>query len=88
LFSTIPFIGGSLVIWVWGGFRVNTYTLGMFYSLHFLIPFVIAAVALFHIVFLHETGSSSKLCSHTNERKIKFFYSFVIKDIANFIFIF
>ncbi len=83
LLSTVPFIGQALVIWVWGGFRVNTYTLGIFYSLHFLLPLLICVIVLFHIVFLHETGSTSKLFLHTNENKNKFYFLFVIKDIVN-----
>jgi len=85
LFSTVPFVGQILVIWIWGGFRVNSATLGFFYTIHFILPFVILILVFFHIVFLHETGSSSKLCLHSNENKIKFNYSFIIKDIINFI---
>lgn len=58
-------------------------TLGLFYSAHFLLPLVIAMFALFHIIVLHETGSSSKLSLHTRENKIKFNRSFVIKDMVN-----
>lgn len=88
LLSTTPLIGSELVIWVWGGFRVNTYTLGVFYSLHFLLPFLVTVFVFFHIIYLHERGSSSKLCLHTNEIKTKFYFSFVIKDILNLIFFF
>ena len=87
LVSTIPFIGQLLVVWIWGGFRVNTYTLGVFYSVHFILPIIILGFVLIHIIVLHETGSSSKLILHTNENKIKFYFSFVIKDIINLIFL-
>ena len=85
LVSTIPIIGQILVVWIWGGFRVNSYTLGVFYSLHFILPIIILGLVLIHIIVLHETGSSSKLIQHTNENKIKFYFSFVIKDLLNFI---
>lgn len=88
LVSTVPFIGQRLVIWIWGGFRVNSYTLGVFFSLHFILPIVIVGLILLHIIVLHETGSRSKLQIHTGENKIKFYFSFVAKDIINFIFIF
>ncbi len=90
LVSTIPIIGNLAVIWVWGGFRVNRATLRTFYSLHFLLPFILVVLVLFHIIYLHETGSSSTLCLHSHERKLKFHSSFTIKDILNFraIFIF
>ncbi len=87
LLSTIPFVGPIVVIWVWGGFSVTSYTLGVFYSLHFILPFVILALVLFHLIFLHETGSSSKISLHRRENKIKFYLSFVIKDILNFLII-
>ena len=88
LVSTIPIIGQILVVWIWGGFSVNTYTLGVFYSIHFILPIIIIGFVLIHIILLHETGSSSKLILHTNENKIKFYFSFVIKDIINLIFLF
>lgn len=87
LVSTVPVIGQNLVIWIWGGFRVNSYTLGVFYSLHFILPFVILRLVLIHIIVLHETGSRSKLRIHRRENKTKFYFSFVIKDIINFIII-
>ena len=87
LLSTIPFIGPILVIWVWGGFRVTSYTLGVFYSLHFILPLIIFVLVFFHLIFLHETGSSSKLSLHTRENKTKFYVLYVIKDTINLIFI-
>ena len=87
LLSTCPLIGQELVIWVWGGFRVTSYTLGMFYSFHFLLPLLLWVFVFLHIVVLHERGSSSVLSLHTNENKIKFYYLFVIKDALNFVII-
>lgn len=84
LLSTIPFVGPIVVVWVWGGFSVTSYTLGIFYSFHFILPLIILALVLFHLIFLHETGSSSKLALHTRDSKTKFYFSFVIKDVINF----
>jgi quinol-cytochrome oxidoreductase complex cytochrome b subunit len=57
LFSAIPLIGQSLVIWLWGGFTVGNGTLTRFFAFHFVLPFVIIAVTLLHIYFLHKQGS-------------------------------
>jgi ubiquinol-cytochrome c reductase cytochrome b subunit len=59
LFSAIPVVGGSLVVLLWGRFRVSLVTLSFFYSMHFLIPLVLTLVVLFHLVFLHQVKSSS-----------------------------
>ena len=88
LFSAVPFIGTKIVVWLWGGFRVNTYTLGFFYSLHFLMPFVILVLVVFHLVFLHERGSSSKLFSHVFVAKIKFNKYYTLKDRINLLIFF
>ena len=85
LVSAIPVIGKKVVFWVWGGFRVNRATLGFFYSAHFLLPFVIICFVLFHIIFLHERGSTRVVSIHSNETKVRFNLSFSIKDIINLI---
>lgn len=59
LFSAIPLIGDSLLIWLWGGFSVDNPTLNRFYALHYLLPFVIFAVVFLHIWALHVTGSNN-----------------------------
>lgn len=59
LFSAIPLVGESIVTWLWGGFSVDNPTLNRFFSLHFLLPFVIAGVVILHIVALHEFGSNN-----------------------------
>lgn len=61
LLSAIPWIGQDFVEFVWGGFSVNNATLNRFYSLHFLLPFVLAALAAMHLLTLHEHGSSNPL---------------------------
>jgi len=59
LVSAIPWIGQDIVEFIWGGFSVNNATLNRFFSLHYLMPFLLAALALLHLVVLHETGGSS-----------------------------
>ena len=59
LFSVIPLIGDNIVTWLWGGFSIDNPTLNRFYSLHFLIPFIIVGVVFLHIVALHKVGSNN-----------------------------
>jgi ubiquinol-cytochrome c reductase cytochrome b subunit len=55
LMSAIPWVGQDIVEFLWGGFSVNNATLNRFYALHFLLPFVLAALALMHLIALHDT---------------------------------
>ena len=87
LFSAIPFIGGDIVYWLWGGFAVDNPTLTRFFSLHFLLPFVIAAFSAIHLLFLHERGSGNPLGLNRNFDKIPFHPYFSNKDLLG-IFIF
>ncbi|MEN3953022.1 cytochrome b/b6 [Iodidimonas sp. SYSU 1G8] len=61
LFSAIPVVGGDIVTLLWGGFSVDNPTLNRFFSLHYLLPFVIAGVAVLHIWALHIPGSNNPL---------------------------
>lgn len=61
LFSAIPFIGPEIVVWLWGGFSVDNPTLNRFFSLHYLLPFVIVGVVFLHVAALHVTGSNNPL---------------------------
>lgn len=61
LLSTIPIIGTELVHWLWGGFSVTTFTLNRFFSLHYLLPFVLALLVFIHLALLHEAGSGNPL---------------------------
>jgi len=85
LFSAIPYIGDDLVKWMWGGFAVGSPTLTRFFSLHFLIPFVVAAMRGVHLLFLHQTGSSNPLGINRNFDKLKFHPYFTTKDLFGFI---
>ncbi len=61
LFSAIPLVGDTIVTWLWGGFSVDNPTLNRFFSLHYLMPFMITGVVFLHIVALHITGSNNPL---------------------------
>ena len=61
LFSAIPLIGDSITQWLWGGYSVDNPTLSRFYTLHFLLPFLIVGVVILHIVALHTHGSNNPL---------------------------
>ena len=61
LFSAIPAVGNWIVTLLWGGFSVDNPTLNRFFSLHYLLPFVITGVVFLHIVALHITGSNNPL---------------------------
>ena len=61
LFSAIPLVGDEIVTWLWGGFSVENPTLNRFFSLHFLLPFVIVGVVFLHVAALHVTGSNNPL---------------------------
>ena len=80
IISAIPYIGSAITTWVWGNFSVSQPTLNRFFSLHFLIPLVIAALVLVHLILLHETGSSNPTGTSPNLDKIKFFPYFLVKD--------
>ena len=83
LIRVIPIIGRNLIIWVWAGYRVNNATLGVFFVLHFLLPFVILGLVVVHVLFLHQTGSTSTLLTHRRVDKLPFNPYFTVKDSYN-----
>jgi len=85
LISTIPYIGNIIVTWIWGGFSINNATLNRFFSLHFLLPFIILILVIIHLYFLHSTGSSNPLGTNRNLFKIPFHIYFTFKDLLGFI---
>nr|ASN74435.1 cytochrome b [Armadillidium vulgare] len=85
LLSTIPYVGNSLVQWLWGGFAVDTPTLTRFFSLHFILPFIIMALVIIHILFLHQTGSNNPLGVKSNLMKTTFHPYFTLKDLLGMI---
>nr|YP_009971849.1 cytochrome b [Olenecamptus bilobus]QNH68736.1 cytochrome b [Olenecamptus bilobus] len=85
LLSAIPYLGVSIVQWVWGGFAVDNATLTRFFTFHFLFPFIIAALVIIHLLFLHQTGSNNPLGSNSDIDKIPFHPFFSLKDIVGFL---
>ena len=61
LFSAIPLVGEQFVTWLWGGFSVDNALLNRFFSLHFVLPFVIVGVVILHLVALHRFGSNNPI---------------------------
>nr|QTC30724.1 cytochrome b [Psyttalia humilis] len=84
LVSALPYVGLMLVEWLWGGFSVNNATLNRFYSLHFLLPFILLFMVIIHLMFLHETGSNNPLGLDSNYYKIIFHNYFFLKDILGY----
>nr|YP_009538167.1 cytochrome b [Tacola larymna]AYN60949.1 cytochrome b [Tacola larymna] len=85
LLSAIPYLGISLVNWIWGGFAVDNATLTRFYTFHFLLPFIILMMTMIHLLFLHQTGSNNPLGINSNLDKIPFHPFFTFKDLIGFI---
>jgi ubiquinol-cytochrome c reductase cytochrome b subunit len=85
LFSAIPYIGSSIVEWLWGGFSVDNATLNRFFSLHYLLPFLIVGVVLVHLSLLHNTGSNNPLGINTNVDTVSFYPYFYVKDLFAFL---
>nr|AHN95697.1 cytochrome b [Trigonotylus caelestialium] len=80
LLSAVPYLGTDLVTWLWGGFSVENATLNRFFALHFLLPFIISAMVMIHLLFLHQTGSNNPMGMNSNYDKIPFHPYFSIKD--------
>nr|YP_010460803.1 cytochrome b [Statilia flavobrunnea]UUF67552.1 cytochrome b [Statilia flavobrunnea] len=88
LLSAIPYLGIELVQWVWGGFAVDNATLNRFFTFHFVLPFIVAAAVMVHLLFLHQTGSNNPLGVNSNIDKIPFHPYFTFKDVLGFIILF
>nr|YP_010451188.1 cytochrome b [Acentronura tentaculata]UTV00969.1 cytochrome b [Acentronura tentaculata] len=84
LMSAVPYIGNDLVQWIWGGFSVDNATLTRFFAFHFLLPFIVAAATLIHLLFLHETGSNNPVGLSSDADKISFHPYFSYKDLMGF----
>nr|ABY48656.1 cytochrome b [Xantusia wigginsi] len=81
LLSAIPYIGTTLVQWIWGGFSVDNATLTRFFAFHFILPFIIIAMTMLHLLFLHESGSNNPTGLNANTDKISFHPFFSYKDL-------
>jgi quinol-cytochrome oxidoreductase complex cytochrome b subunit len=81
LFTAIPLVGTSFAEWLWGGFSVDNPTLNRFFSLHYLLPFLISGLVILHLNFLHLVGSSNPLGIDDNVDDITFYPYFYLKDV-------
>ncbi len=85
LLSAVPYIGRIIVEWVWGGFAVGSPTLVRFFALHYLLPFVVSALVVLHIFFLHSEGRRNPMGVRRNTYKVAFHYRFRVKDSLYFL---
>ena len=82
MFSAIPLVGEPIVTWLWGGFGVDNPTLNRFFALHYLLPFVICGLVVFHIWALHIPGSNNPLGIEASPAdKIPFHPYYTVKDV-------
>nr|YP_010247524.1 apocytochrome b [Cordyceps pruinosa]QPZ76119.1 apocytochrome b [Cordyceps pruinosa] len=90
LISAIPWIGQDIVEFIWGGFSVNNATLNRFFALHFVLPFVLAALVIMHLIAVHETaGASNPLGTPAYYDRIPFAPYYLFKDLITiFLFMF
>ena len=87
LFSAVPVIGTDLVYWLWSGFSVDNPTLNKFFSLHYLLPIIIAVFVIIHLFYLHKGNSSNPLGVLVSDR-IAFYPYLVLKDVVGVLIIF
>ena len=84
--TAIPYIGQSIVEWIWGGYSVGNPTLNRFLSLHYLLPFILSALVFIHLTFLHNYGSSTPLGLKGYYNFLPFHSYYIIKDLLGFFF--
>jgi quinol-cytochrome oxidoreductase complex cytochrome b subunit len=82
---TVPIVGQQVVIWLWSGFSVDNPTLNKFFSLHYILPFIILALVLLHLALLHQSGSTSPAGFNRGHDQIPFHPFFVYKDLVSII---
>lgn len=82
LFSVIPYVGELVVHWIWGGFSVSNSTLNSFYSLHYLLPFLLVGLIVVHLFFLHQSGSNNTLGVGSYSNNISFYPYYIFKDLS------
>jgi len=84
LFSAIPLVGESITSWLWGGYAVGSPTLTRFYSLHYLMPFLIFGLVILHIWALHIPGNNNPVgidIKKPSKETVPFHPYIVIKDL-------
>lgn len=85
LASAIPLVGDELTHWLWGGFSVDNATLNRFFSLHYLLPFLLVGISAVHIIALHQHGSNNPLGSLASVDKLSFYPYFYVKDLVGWV---
>ena len=85
LATAIPIVGNDITIWLWGGFSVDNATLNRFFSLHYLLPFIIVGASIVHIAALHQYGSNNPLGINASVDKTSFYPYFVTKDLVGWV---
>jgi ubiquinol-cytochrome c reductase cytochrome b subunit len=88
LASAIPIVGDEITHWLWGGFSVDNATLNRFFSLHYLLPFIIAGASIVHIAALHQYGSNNPLGCVSVVDKVPFYPYFYTKDLVGWVLFF
>lgn len=86
LVSAIPYLGTIIVQWIWGWFAFDNAILKPIFTFNFLFPFIIVAIVIIHLLFLHQTGSNNPLGVNRNIDKGPFHPYFIYKDILGFLF--
>nr|YP_009344402.1 apocytochrome b [Pleurotus eryngii]APT42218.1 apocytochrome b [Pleurotus eryngii] len=84
LLSAIPVFGQDIVELIWGGFSVSNATLNRFFSLHYLLPFLLAALAIAHMIALHTEGSNNPNGVTSNGDRYAMHPYFIFKDLVTF----
>lgn len=84
-FTAFPIVGDKIVTLLWGGFSVDNATLNRFFSLHYLLPFVITGIVIVHMSAVHQDGSNNPLGISSATDKISFFPYFFIKDTLSLV---
>nr|YP_010411493.1 cytochrome b [Callirhopalus sedakowii]URN73824.1 cytochrome b [Callirhopalus sedakowii] len=84
LVSAVPYLGNSIVQWIWGGFAVDNATLTRFFAFHFMLPFIVTAFVIIHLLYMHQTGSSNPMGTKSDLDKVPFNPYFTLKDLVGF----
>jgi ubiquinol-cytochrome c reductase cytochrome b/c1 subunit len=80
LITAVPVVGKDILVWLWGGFAINNATLNRFFSVHYLLPFLILGLVGLHIVLLHEHGSNNPVGVMSEHDKVAFTPYYTVKD--------
>lgn len=80
--SVVPMVGDDLVVWLRGGFAISNATLNRFFCLHYLLPFIICVVVVFHLITLHQASSTNEMRLRVDlKTRIAFHPYFIVKDL-------